>query len=214
MRGEEINIAEMRPHLKVPLPPEVTRRLVVKRGDFATLNNRWTTFNSSTVYDWLKAEPEEWYLYHSLYREHRKGWPELPAEVIAAELKSRPDLKVGDFGCGEGILADSLGEGYEVVGFDHISTRDDVVACDMANTPLDDESLGAAVFSLSLMGRNWRDYLAEAHRTLQPFGLLFIAEPAKRWEADALQRAVEEAGFDVLPSRRRGDFLYVRAIKG
>jgi hypothetical protein len=84
----------------------------------------------------------------------------------------------------------------------------------MAHTPLEDQSLGAAVFSLSLIGRNWRDYLAEAHCTLQPFGLLFIAEPARRWpDAGVLERAVEEAGFDLLASRRRGDFFYVRAVK-
>jgi hypothetical protein len=43
--------------------------------------------------------------------------------------------------------------------------------------------------------------------------LLFIAEPAKRWEASKLEEAVEEAGFELLPSRTRRDFLYVRAIK-
>jgi ribosomal RNA-processing protein 8 len=59
-----------------------------------------------------------------------------------------------------------------------VAVDDTVIACDMAKTPLEDGSLGAAVFSLSLMGKNWRDYLAEAHRTLQPFGLLFI-EPRR-----------------------------------
>jgi hypothetical protein len=215
VKEKEINVSGARPHLKVPLPPEVARQLVIKRGDFATLNNRWSSSNSSTIYDRLKAEPEEWYLYHSLYREHREAWPELPAEVIARDLRGRPDLRVGDFGCGEGLLADALGEGHNVVGFDYVAASEGVTACDMAHTPLKDGSLGAAVFSLSLMGRNWREYLAEAHRTLGPFGLLFIAEPAKRWEGGAasLERAVEGAGFELLPSRRRGDFLYVRAVK-
>jgi hypothetical protein len=54
------------------------------------------------------------------------------------------------------------------------------VDSDMAHTPLEDESLDAADFSLSLMGRNWPDYLSQTHRTLQLFGLLIVAEPEKR----------------------------------
>jgi hypothetical protein len=211
--GEELNLSEIRPHLRVPLPPDVKRKLVVTRGDFATFNNRWVSSSSETVHTRLKEFPEEWYLYHTLYREAREKWPEVPAEVIASHLRSRPDLILGDFGCGEYLLAEALGEEHQVIGFDHVAANATVTACDMAHTPLEDGALGAAVFSLSLMGRNWRDYLAEAHRTLQPFGLLFIAEPAKRWEEGALERAAEEAGFDLLPSRRRGDFLYVRAVK-
>ena len=50
----------------------------------------------------------------------------------------------------------------------------------MAHMLLEDESLDAADFSLSLMGRNWPDYLSLTHRTLQLFGLLIVAEPEKR----------------------------------
>jgi superfamily II DNA or RNA helicase len=213
VRGGEAAIGVERPWLHIPLPPALKERLKVQRGDFATLNNRWVSSNSETVHTRLKEDPAEWYLYHTLYREARKEWSEVPAEIIASHLRSRPDLIVGDFGCGECLLAEALGENHQVIGFDHVAANATVTACDMAHTPLEDEALGAAVFSLSLMGRNWRDYLTEAHRALQPFGLLFIAEPAKRWEDGSLERAVEEAGFDLLPSRRRGDFLYVRAVK-
>ena len=64
------------------------------------------------------------------------------------------------------------------------------------------------------MGRNWPVCLAEAHRTLKPFGLLFVAEPARRWTGDALERAIEEGTrFRVLESYQRGDFRYVVAAK-
>ncbi len=36
---------------------------------------------------------------------------------------------------------------------------------------------------------------------------------AKRWEEGALERAVQAAGFGVLPSVQREDSRYVRAIK-
>jgi hypothetical protein len=89
-----------RPKLRIPLPPEVKRRLAVTRGDWATLNNRWSTSNSETVHSRLRDDPAEWYLYHTLYREAREGWPEVPAERIAGLLGPRPDLRVGDFGAG------------------------------------------------------------------------------------------------------------------
>jgi SAM-dependent methyltransferase len=165
------------------------------------------------VHDRLKEDPEEWYLYHTLYREAREDWPEVPALRIAEDLKGRADLRVGDFGAGECLLRDALPE-HHVVSLDHVAVDDDVIACDMAHTPLKDGELGAAVFSLSLMGRNWRVYLTEAHRTLQPYGLLFIAEPARRWEGrEDLEEAVRAVGFELLPTTRRGDFLYLRSIK-
>ncbi|MDP9457036.1 MAG: RRP8 family class I SAM-dependent methyltransferase, partial [Actinomycetota bacterium] len=197
----------------VPLPPELRERVRIRVGDFTTINNRWVSSNSGTVHERLKADPSEWYLYHTLYREAREAWPELPAEHIASYLRGRPDWKVGDFGCGECLLKKALPD-HEIIGLDHVAIDDSVIACDMAHAPLEDESLGAAVFSLSLMGRNWPAYLAEAHRTLRPFGLLFVAEPARRWEEGRLEQAVEEHGFETLPSYQRGDFRYVRAVKG
>ena len=53
----------------------------------------------------------------------------------------------------------------------------------------------------------------DPRRTLQPFGLLFAVEPARRWEEGKLRAADEEAGFDLLHSYQRGDFLYVQAVK-
>jgi hypothetical protein len=44
--------------------------------------------------------------------------------------------------------------------------------------------------------------------------LLFIAETARRWEnSTGLETAVRDVGFELLPATRRGDFLYLRAVK-
>jgi ribosomal RNA-processing protein 8 len=67
---------------------------------------------------------------------------------------------IGDFGCGEGLLQGAL-PGVQVIGIDHVACNETVIACDMAHTPLADGALDAVVFSLSLMGANWRDYLVE-----------------------------------------------------
>ena len=212
VRGGEAPIGVERPRLHIPLPPALKERLKVQRGDFATLNNRWVSSNSETIHTRLKEDPAEWYLYHTLYREAREGWSEVPALRIAEDLKGRPDLRVGDFGAGECLLRDAL-PNHDVVSLDHVAFDDGVIACDMASTPLEDGELGAAVFSLSLMGRNWRDYLTEAQRTLRPFGLVFIAEPARRWEDGVLEDALVAAGFDPLRTLHRGEFVYARGVK-
>jgi hypothetical protein len=210
--GEEGMLVIEREKLTVPLPPDVREKARVRHGDFTTMNNRWSNANSTTVFDRLQADPSEWYLYHTLYREARADWDEVPAEHIASQLRARPDLRIGDFGCGECLLRDALPE-HNILELDYVALDESVIACDMAHTPLEEASLGAAVFSLSLMGRNWPEYLAEAHRTLQLFGLLFVAEPVKRWAEEKLEKAVEEAGFSIMNSNQRGSFRYVTAVK-
>jgi ribosomal RNA-processing protein 8 len=46
-----------------------------------------------------------------------------------------------------------------VYSFDHVAINDKVTACDMERVPLADEALDVAVFPLSLMGKNWYDYI-------------------------------------------------------
>ena len=52
-------------------------------------------------------------------------------------------------------------------------------ACDVKSVPLLNEAIDIAVFSLSLMGKNWPDYIKEAKRCLATNGYLLIAETTK-----------------------------------
>jgi ribosomal RNA-processing protein 8 len=49
----------------------------------------------------------------------------------------------------------------------------------MKKVPLADEALDVAIFSLSVMGKNWHQYIAEAKRCLVTNGILVIAETTK-----------------------------------
>jgi hypothetical protein len=69
--------------------------------------------------------------------------------------RERSGYVIGDFGCGEAKPAEAVSDRHTVHSFDHVAVTDDVVACDMAHVPLDDESLDVAIFSLSLMGANF-----------------------------------------------------------
>jgi hypothetical protein len=75
----------------------------------------------------------------------------MPHEELIHWCWQRSGYVIGDFGCGEAKLAESISDRHTVYSFDHVAVNDDVVACDMAHVPLDDETLDVAVFSLSLM---------------------------------------------------------------
>ena len=99
----------------------------------------------------------------------------------------------------------------------HVAINESVEACDMAKTSLADETLDVAVFSLSLMGLNWPDYINEAHRVLRPGGFIEIAEPASKWENEKLEQlksAIEKTGFQLVGQPRNShQFVYLKAVK-
>ena len=203
-----------RAQLRVPLPKETAHIIQRRFGDLSVMNGRFNTAYSSTTHERLNQNPEEWYLYHTLYREARKDWAEIPFEKIAKSLKKRPDWVIGDFGCGEAKLAASLPN--KVHSFDHVAVNESVTSCDMTHVPLEDSSLDVAVFSLSLMGLNYADYLKEAYRTLKFGGLLKIAEPINRWQEKRIELLSEIAssGFRIVGEGiESNQFLYLDAIK-
>jgi superfamily II DNA or RNA helicase len=213
VENEGVTFVE-RSQLRVPLPKETTQIIQRRFGDLSVMNSRFNTAYSKTTHARLNENPEEWYLYHTLYSEARKSWTEIPFERIAISLKKRPDWVIGDFGCGEARLAEILSN--KVYSFDHVAINENVTACDMTQTPLEDATLDIAVFSLSLMGLNYSEYLKEAHRTLKFGGMLKIAEPINRWQdkREELLSNITNSGFlligEVVESNH---FLYIDAIK-
>lgn len=92
----------------------------------------------------------------------------LNAEIFAItiHLPSRPKTAViADFGCGEGRLAKAVPN--KTYSLDLVAQHHEIIACDMAKTPLETGSIDVAVYCLSLMGTNLRDFLLEANRVLR-----------------------------------------------
>jgi len=204
-----------RSELKIPLPLDAEKKAIHKYGDFSLMNQRFNSSKSSTSHERLVKDPEEFYLYHSLYRKARETWTEIPFQVIAEQINKRPDLVIGDFGCGEALLSKSIRN--KVYSFDHVAINPSVISCDMSKTGMDSEILDVAVFSLSLMGVNWKDYLVEAYRLLRVGGYLKVAEPASNWSKDQfaeLRQGIEAAGFHIQGEHRLSSkFIYIDAAK-
>jgi hypothetical protein len=138
----------------------------------------------------------------------------VPYEERIRWCQERSGYVIGDFGCGEAKLAEAVSDRHTVHSFDHVAVNDDVVACDMAHVPLDDETLDVAIFSLSLMGANFTDYLREAHRTLRLDGQLHIMEATARFSnRDQFANGLEGLGFTILRVEDRWKFTHIRALK-
>ncbi|WP_442506381.1 zinc-ribbon domain-containing protein [Novipirellula sp. SH528] len=187
---------------------------LARYGDFSTMNNRWNAANSSTLATRLIENPEEWEQYHTLYRKARESWPVVPFEEVVRWCNKREGYIVADFGCGEAMLAKAISEKHIVHSFDHVSIDDTVIQCDMSKTPLDDESVDVAVFSLSLMGNNFTNYLREAHRILKIDGHLHIWEAESRFDdVERFASDIEKLGFQIFKPKSKAQFVHIEGRK-
>jgi len=115
----------------------------------------------------FRADRPAFKTYHEGYMDQLAKWPSDPLEPIVIALMKRSDSPiVADFGCGEARLAQSVPH-LRVHSFDFVALNERVTECDMANTPLENGSVDVAVFCLSLMGTNLKDFLREANRVLK-----------------------------------------------
>lgn len=148
-----------------------------------------------------------------------KDWDEIPYEVIAKKIKNKNHV-VADFGCGENLLKTLIPN--KVLSFDHVSIDESVIACDMSDLSiyLENESIDVAVFSLSLWGTNYKDYIKEAYRVLSFGGFIYISEPVKNYEEEGEEQklidVIREQGFDITTNNsieKTDKFIYITGIK-
>jgi hypothetical protein len=183
-------------------------------GDFSKLNRKINTENSKTTHGRMLKNPDEWKEYHRQYREARKTWNVIPYEVWIDKIKTMaPNLIIGDFGCGEAKIAEAIGN--RVKNFDHVSIDANVESCDMKSVPVESGTLNVAVFSLSLMGKDWQAYLKEAARCLSVGGYLYISETTNSLteRLEKLRDTIQENGFEIFSDYEKAQFTFIEARK-
>jgi hypothetical protein len=202
---------------ETPLQEKLARPGFVPRlGSFSILNQRINSEKSETTHVRFTENPEEWIEYHRSYREARKDWKVIPYEEILNKVSTNsPRLRIGDFGCGEAKMMEVLGD-KRVFSCDHVAINSKVTACDMRSVPLPDGSLDIVIFSLSLMGKNWIDYIKEAKRCLWMGGTLLIADTINSITEGRLSniyRVLKDNDFEIIKEEQKDVFLFIEAIK-
>ena len=83
----------------------------------------------------------------------------------------------------------------------------------MKSTALPDEAIDIAIFSLSLMGRNWDAYIAEAKRCLATGGYLLVTDTTKslKGRLSKLRDIIKKQGFEIYSDEQKGDFTFIEA---
>ena len=158
----------------------------MKQAKFRFLNESLYTTASSDAKSMFAKEPELFTDYHEGYRQQVEKWPKNPLDMFIDELsKSKyKNYTIADFGCGEGRLETDLkakGHKGTIKSFDVGKCADHVIQTDIKSVPLKNNCVDVGVFSLSLMGVNFPDFLVEANRVLKAGGTLFIAEVLSRF---------------------------------
>ncbi|XP_030387232.1 ribosomal RNA-processing protein 8 [Scaptodrosophila lebanonensis] len=177
-------------------------------GRFRYINEQLYTMDSGKAEALFRNESGAFEAYHAGYRQQVEKWPANPLQRIIKTLKRLPKTAIiGDFGCGDGKLAKSLPN--KVYSMDLVSTRADIIACNITATPLQAQSLDVAVYCLSLMGTNLNDYLLEANRVLKLHGNVYIAEIQSRFEdVREFVRSMSACGFDLIKKDVAVNFFY------
>ncbi len=211
----EISCITRRDLNRILLPIEIKKRQS-QYGDFTKQNQKINTENSTTTHLRMLKNPEEWHEYHRNYREERKTWRVIPYDEWVKRIKKLSDrFIIGDFGCGETKVADVIGS--RVISLDHVAIDSHVISCDMSDVSehIKDGGLDVALFSLSLMGKNWQDYLKEASRCLNENGLLFISETTKSLSGrlDSLREEIKKLNFEIAKDEEIGPFTFIEARK-
>jgi ribosomal RNA-processing protein 8 len=176
---------------------------------FRFINEQLYTSSSADGLEMMEQDPEQFAIYHRGFTDQMKKWPVNPVSIFGAMLRKvgRP-LVVVDFGCGDAKIARSAPKRHTIHSFDLVAANEHVVACDMAHVPLKDGVADMAIFCLSLMGTNVKDFLLEARRVLKRGGVLLIAEVKSRFEEDSAAVAEARGG------RRRSNATVGGGVRG
>ncbi|KAI8647428.1 methyltransferase-domain-containing protein [Parasitella parasitica] len=180
-----------------PLQRKMKEKLSGAR--FRWLNEQLYTTPGKHSFSLFQEKPELFDEYHEGFRHQVESWPVNPVDVIISQLKKLPKgTLIADLGCGDAMIAQTLTK-QKVLSFDLVAKNDLVTACDITKLPLEANTVDVAVFSLSLMGTNYLDFLKEAHRVLKVGGELKIAEVVSRFsDLDSFITLLESLGFDFM----------------
>ena len=189
---------------------------VITDSPYKLTGRAWATQKSCTTHEKLQSNPAEWHAYHAARDISFKGYTDqsqIPRNRIIAHLanKRKHRLRILDLGCGRNNIAQHYAHAdkdhkFAIQGYDHIveegSTARAGNIADLSSQE-EDESTAICIYSQSLMGSDWRDYLTEGHRMLRYNGEFIISEHIKmlddvRTELDRLGCKVESINADAI----------------
>lgn len=170
-----------------------------KESFICNIHQKASTSSSSHMNEYFRNNPDKWREYHSIREENKKEWTEDPINVIAEKLNENKHQVIADLGCGMNQLKTLVNSYSQWYSFDHYSDDETVIKADISDLKeyLQDNSVDAAVFCMSLWGTNYMDYIKESCRYLKRGGIVYIAEPKDKINQSELIGGALKIGFDI-----------------
>ena len=165
---------------------------VITDSPYKLTGRAWATQKSTTTHEKLRSNPAEWHAYHNSRDISFQGYTDqsqIPRNRIIAHLttKRKHKLRILDLGCGRNNIARHFthidkDHKFTIQGYDHVAEEGSGARvgniADLASHE-EDQSAKICVYSQSLMGSDWRDYLTEGYRILEYGGEFIISEHIK-----------------------------------
>ena len=171
-----------------------------KESFICNIHQKANTSSSSHMNEYFRSNPDKWREYHSIREENKKEWVEDPINVIAEKLNKNRHQVIADLGCGMNQLKTLVNSYSQWYSFDHYSDDETVIKADISDLReyLQDNSVDAAVFCMSLWGTNYMDYIKESYRYLKNGGIVYVAEPKDKINQSELIGGATQIGFEII----------------
>jgi superfamily II DNA or RNA helicase len=173
-------------------------------SEYQELSKTMTIQKSEKTKKMFDKQPDLWHSYHDKRDFSFKGYDnqdEIPINKIIMYLEPKnKKLKILDLGCGRNFIKKHFenNKKFDIIGYDYVEFNGSI-ECDISNLPNDDETIDICIFSQSLMGYNWKEYITEALRVLKYNGEMIIAESRERF--DTIKNYIDELGYIIKTCR-------------
>ncbi len=175
-----------------PTPNPSNPKRVITDSPYKLTGRAWSTQKSTTTHEKLQSNPAEWHAYHAARDISFQGYADqsqIPRNRIIDHLanKRKHRLRILDLGCGRNNIAQHFAQNdkdhkFQIQGYDHIAEEGSGARVgNIADLSAQEEdySVNICIYSQSLMGSDWREYLKEGHRMLGYNGEFIISEHIK-----------------------------------
>jgi hypothetical protein len=191
-----------------PTPNPSNPKRVITDSQYKLTGRAWSTQKSCTTHEKLQSNPTEWHAYHAARDISFQGYTDqsqIPRNRVIANLakKRKHRLRILDLGCGRNNIAQHFAENdkdhkFTIQGYDHVveegsGARVGNIADLSAQEH--DESADICLWSQSLMGSDWSEYLTEGYRMLRYNGEFIISEHIRM--LDKVRAELERLGCKV-----------------
>jgi hypothetical protein len=176
--------------IKPKVEPKETIEQKSKRiqSEYQELTKKMSTQKSDTTKIMFEKSQDLWHKYHDNRDFSFQGYDkqdEIPVNKIISYLETKKNhrLKILDLGCGRNLIYEHFKDNkkIKITGYDYVSFNNSKES-DISDLPEEDESVKICVYSQSLMGSNWKDYLDECKRVLEYNGEMVISESVERYQ--------------------------------